>query len=323
MLTNLRVKLRNRRSSIMSCDFRDFLPLTRQFFSFLDGDSILRGVVAELLARNQQSVTEVENMSPQQKQSGRAFGNTAEEAATIGHVMWRGYASQNQEHGFHSHALGSGDFNQVLAVYKDWYVEPLFNYLDETLDDANVVLAMLTRYKEKVEWYRRDEVLSKYMTDTSRGEKNVKRHMFEFLFDQGLAFHVEPLTASGEPDVVSLHDSQYKFIGEIKIFDSEGSRGAAYIKKAFYQTYQYCLDYNEPMAYLVVFNVTKRQLRVELHADRDGPPRWEYNHKTIFLIVIDLYEHEGTASTRGVADTVTITASDLIREVEESKPAND
>jgi len=322
MLANLRVKLRNRRSTIMSCDFRDFLPQTRQFFSFLESNPVLTAVVSELLTRNQTSVAEVQSMTPIQKQSVRVFGNTAEEAATIGYAVWREYGNQNNEHGFHSHALGSGDFNQTLSVYKDWYVEPLFNYLDETLDDANVVLATLVRYKQKVEWYRRTEVRDLYQADTVRGERNVKQHMFEFLFDQGLAFHVEPVTASGEPDVVSLQESQYRFIGEIKIFDPDGSRGAAYIKKAFYQAYQYCLDYNEPMAYLIVFNVSKRQLRVELPADRDGQPRWEYNNKTIFLIVIDLYEHEGTASTRGVADTVTIPASELIREVEESKATN-
>ena len=32
---------------------------------------------------------------------------------------------------------------------------------------------------------------------------------------------LSPPAASGEPDVVSLHDSQHHFIGEVKIFDSE------------------------------------------------------------------------------------------------------
>jgi hypothetical protein len=321
MLTDLRVKLRNRRSRIASCGFRDFLPLTKQFFAFLDSNPVLKAVIAQLLARNQERVSEVAASAFQIKQGRRLFGNNAEEAATIGYLMWREFASQNHEHGFHSFGLGSGDFNATSGVYKDWYVEPLFDYLDETLDDANVVLAMLVRYKHKVEWYRRSEVLASYQNDTSRGETNVKQHMFEFLFDQGLPFHVEPVAASGEPDVVSLHDTQYHFIGEVKIFNPDGSRGAAYIKKAFYQAYQYCLDYNEPLAYLIVFNVSKRQLRVDLSSD-GGVPHWEYNHKTIFLIVIDLHEHEGTASTRGVADTVTITASELIREVEESTQAS-
>lgn len=322
MLSDLRVKLRNRRSRIASCGYRDFLPLTKQFFAFLDSNAVLKAVIAELLARNQETVHEVATLASQVKQKGSRFvGNNAEQAATISYLMWREFADQNNESGFYSHGLSSGDFDASSAVFKDWYVEPLFEYLDETLDDANVVLAMLVRYKQKVEWYRRREVLASYQTDTSRGETSVKQHMFEFLFDQGLPFHVEPVTASGEPDVVSLHNDQYHFIGEVKIFDPDGSRGAAYIKKAFYQAYQYCLDYNEPLAYLIVFNVSKRQLKVDLSSD-GGVPHWEYNHKTIFLIVIDLYEHEGTASTRGVAGTVTIPASELIREVEESSQAS-
>lgn len=315
MLTDLRVKLRTRRSRIVSCGFEDFLPLTKQFYAFLDSNPILRAVIAELLARNPQCAAEVQNAP----RDGRVYGTTAEGAAAIAYIKWKEFADQNVQHGFHSHAL-HGDFNEASGMYKDWYVEPLFDYLDETLDDANVVLATLIRYKQKVEWYRRSEVLRIHDGDTSRGEKNVKQHMFEFLFDQGLGFHVEPVAASGEPDVVSLQDPQHHFIGEVKIFDSEKG-GKPYIKKAFYQTYRYCLDYNEPLAYLIVFNVSKRQLRVELPSDREGVPRFEYNHKTIFLIVIDIHEREGTASTLGVAETVTISASELIHEVEETAGA--
>jgi len=316
MLTDLRVKIRTRRSRIVSCGFEDFLPLTKQFYTFLDSNPILRAVIAELLARNPQSAAEVQNAP----RDVRVYGTTAQEAGAIAYIKWKEFANQNVLHGFYSHAL-HGDFNEASGTYKDWYVEPLFDYLDETLDDANVVLAMLIRYKQKVEWYRRTEVLKLYEDDTSRGEKNVKQHMFEYLFDQGLPFHVEPVAASGEPDVVSLHDSQHHFIGEVKIFDAEG-RGKSYVRKAFYQTYRYCLDYNEPLAYLIVFNVSKKQLRVELPSAPDGVPRFEYNHKTIFFIVVDVHEHKGTASTLGIAETVTILADELVHEVEEAEVSN-
>src|ERR1035438_2961592 len=107
MLTDLRVKLRTRRSAIASCGYEDFLPLTKQFFAFLDSNAVLKAVIAELLARNQQSVTEVQNVN---RNSGRAYGTTAEEAATIAYAVWKEFASQNVLHGFHTHAL-HGDFN--------------------------------------------------------------------------------------------------------------------------------------------------------------------------------------------------------------------
>src|SRR5689334_21240162 len=141
--------------------------------------------------------------------------------------------------------MGHGDFNQSSGIYKDWYVTPLFDYLDEVLDDSNVILATLARYKHKVEWYRRDEVLALYVEDTLRGEKRLKKHMFEFLFDQGLPFHVESTTASGKPDVVSLDNSEHPFIGEVKIFDPDRSKGSSGVREAFSQVYRYCWDYNQ------------------------------------------------------------------------------
>jgi hypothetical protein len=97
MLTDLRVKLRNRRIRISGSDFDDFLPLTKQFFAFVDATPVLKSVIAELLARNQATVTEVQNAQPRT----RVYGETAEEAATVGYLMWHGDATQTN--GYRSH----------------------------------------------------------------------------------------------------------------------------------------------------------------------------------------------------------------------------
>ena len=273
----------------------------------------MKAVIDELLARNPESVNEAKTDNP----DGRPYGETGEQAATLGYIKWQKFSGQTNPHAFYDHTLSAqGGFEESVSLYRDWYVEPLFDYLDEVLDDGNVLLATLIRYKQKVEWYRRDEVVALYEGDTLRGESRLKKHMFEFLFDQGLPFHVEPTTASGKPDVVSLDDSEHPFIGEVKIFDPARSKGPSDIKKGLYQVFRYCWDYNEPLGHLIVFNVSNKQLRVELPSAPDGIPRFEYNHKTIFLTVIDVHEHERTASTRGIADTVTISAAELVHEVE-------
>jgi hypothetical protein len=312
MLVDLRVKVRTRRSRVASCGWEEFFGLSRQVFAFLNSNSVLKAVISELLARNPDSVNEARTADP----SLQLYGETAEAAATLGYVKWESYATQDQPNAFFNHAMSGNGFQDALEKFRDWYVEPLFDYIDEVLDDANIVLAMLYRYKHKVEWYRRAEVMALYEGDTAHGEKHLANHMYEFLFDQGLPFHVEPAAASGRPDVVSLEDSEHPFIGDVKIFAPDSGRGSSYIKKGFYQVYRYCWDYNQPIGHLIVFNVSSKQLRVELPSQPDGVPRFEYNHKTIFLTVVDVHEHEGTASTRGVADTVTISAAELIREVE-------
>src|SRR5439155_20954598 len=296
VLQNLRSKLRNRRALIAACSHQEFLSYSRQFFAFVEATPALKALIIELLARN--SECEKREFAAMHAQTAFAsgptsLGDTAGEAATIACVRWRAFAGQDSPHAFFMDAAGG--VQGSLNTYRRWYVEPLFDYLDEALEDGNVILATLVRYKRKVEWYRRAEVLDLYQSDTARGEALLKRHMSEFLFDEGLDFHVEPASASGEPDVVSLENSGQPFIGDAKIFNGAN---AGHVKKGFHQVHRYCSDYSEATGYLIVFDVSEKQLRVNLPSS-DGIPRLEYNHKTIFLVSIDICEHVGTASTRG------------------------
>lgn len=317
MLRDLRLKVRNRRSRINSCGQSDFLPLSKQFFAFLESNSLLTALISELLARNPDSVKEASSEILQTQ----VYGETAEKAAAIAYIRWKSFAIQDQPQRFYHHVIGAvgvKTINDGLERFRDWYVEPFFDYLDETLEDSNLILGTLIRYKHKVEWYRREELQKLFVENQSRGEGVLAQHMYEYLFDQGIPFQVEPQTASGKPDVVSLDDSDHPFIGDVKVFDASG-RGAAYIKKGLYQVYQYCCDHNETVGYLIVFNISDKQLRFALASGSDGIPRFEYNHKTIFVTVIDIHDHEGTASTRGIPDTVTISADDVIREAKEQE----
>jgi hypothetical protein len=316
MLNNLVSKLQSRRARIAACSHQEFLSYSKQFFALLEETPTLKAMVVDLLARN----SECEKRARAEMQAATAFasgppflGDTGEEAATIAYVRWKAFAGQDLPQGFFIDAAGG--IQGSLNSYRHWYVEPLFDYLDEALEDGNVVLATLVRYKHKVEWYRRAEVLNLYQSDTTRGEALLKKHMFEFLFDEGLSFHVEPTSASGEPDVVSQEDSGQPFIGDAKVFNGENP---GHVKKGFHQVHRYCSDYNEAVGYLIVFNVSERQLRVEIPAS-DGIPRFEHNHKTIFLVVIDIYEHAGTASTRGIPKAVTISETELVQEVNGAK----
>jgi hypothetical protein len=309
MLRDLRLKVRTRRSNICSCGHREFLPLSKQFFSFLAANPLLTSVIAELLARHPKSIEEANTPNT----SLQVYGGTAEEAATIAYTKWKRFSEQERLQEFYNHTFGSDGVDGALSRYRDWYVEPLFEFLDEVLEDSNIILGTLMRYKCKVEWYRRQELQRLFAENTSQGERTLAKHMYEYLFDQGIPFHVEPQSASGRPDVIALDDSEHKYVGDAKVFDASG-RGATYIKKGLFQVYQYCCDYNEAVGHLIVFNVSNKHLHFNFPSGADGIPRFEYNHKTIFVTVIDIYEHEGTASTRGIPDTVTISSDDVVRE---------
>lgn len=315
MLRDLRVKIRNRHSRVSACGQDEFHALSKQLFAFLARNPILTSIINELLARNPQAV-EQENT----KANALIYGETAEEAAAIAYAKWKRYAEQDDALQYWRYLMAHtrGKIGDALDKYRDLYVEPFFDYLDEVLEDANIILGTLTRYKHKAEWYRREELQSLFEANSSQGEKMLMKNMYEYLFDQGIQFHVEPQTASGRPDVVSLEDSDHPFIGDAKVFDA-ASRGSAYIKKGLYQVHQYCCDYNESVGYLIVFNVSNRQLHLDMPSSGDGVPRFEYGHKTVFITVIDIHAHEGSASTRGIPETVTIAADELIREMKEQE----
>jgi len=313
MLRDLRVKIRNRHSRISSCTHDEFLPLTRQFFAFLAASPILSAVIRELLARNPKSVEEANTTDL----SVMVYGETAEEAATVAYTKWKRFSDSNDAHEYYQHVYRARGFEEGLEKYREWYLEPLFEYLDEILEDSNIILATLTRYKHKVEWYRRIELQELFSANESTGENTLAKHMYEYLFDQGIPFVVEPRTASGRPDVLSLEDSNHPFIGDVKIFDASG-RGTTYIKKGLYQVYQYCLDCNEAVGYLIVFNVSNKQLRFEIPST-ENTPRFEYNHKTIFVTIVDIHDHQSTASKRGLPETATITAEEMIQEMNDQE----
>ena len=310
MLKNLREKLSTRRAVIASSSYKDLLTQSWQFFAFLDSNPVLKSMTAELLARNQQSIREATTTAPHK----RVAGETTEKAAAIGLVKWRAFANQDDPRSFYVSSEMANGIEQAAEFFKEWYVNPVFLYFEETLGDFDVILALLIRYKHKVEWYRRKDVLDLYAGKTATGEDNVKQHMFEYLFDQGLQFHKEPSSASGQPDAVILDDSGRPLITEAKIFTGQNKPS---IKDGFYQAYWYCVDYSESLGYLIVFNVSDRQLEIKIESDTEGIPRWTYNHKTIFVVQIDVHPHEETASGRGISDTVTITEDELRHEVEE------
>ena len=316
MLRDLRVKIRTRHSRISSSGHQEFLGLSKQFFHFVKSNTILSAVIDELVARNPNILEELRTASP----NVQVYGETAEQAATIAYTKWHAYANQDRSGEFYNHVSGSGGFNAGLDRYRDWYVDPLFDYLDEVLEDGNVILATLIRYKKKIEWYRRDKLFELFSNNQARGESVLAKNMYEYLFDQGIEFHVEPQSASGWPDVVSLENSDHPFIGDIKIFDGI-ARNSTYVRKGLYQVYRYCQDYNESLGYLIAFNVSDKQLRFEMQSS-ESVPRFEYNHKTIFIIIIDIHKYEETASKRPIPETVTISAEEMVRFIkdeEESK----
>jgi hypothetical protein len=209
----------------------------------------------------------------------------------------------------------SNDIQDALNAFRQTFLEPVYEYLDEQLDDQRALLALLRRYKHKCEWFRRDALFTLWQADTSKGERVLADDLYEYLHDQGLDFTIEPSSASGKPDLISAQVGKEKLIADAKIFGDGTPK--AYLAKGFHQIYQYTLDYNQPFGYLVVFKTCENDLKFPMADQEQSIPFLARNNKTIFFVVIDICPHEKTASKRGVLKTIEITEADLIQTVGE------
>jgi len=69
---------------------------------------------------------------------------------------------------------------------------------------------------------------------------------------------------------------------------------------------------------LIIFNTSNKQLRFGVTGSAAPLPSVVLNHKTIFFLVIDLYEHEASASKRPQPEIVEIAEDEILGEKRQS-----
>lgn len=310
---NLRYKLQKRVKRLNSIEFQAFHSSLKQFWGFLRVYPIFMDIL-EYLERNYPSM---------ESESTKIFDNSEElfvddefKNAALSYFVIKKCVESDHDKiemhigGIYSHARG---FEESIDSFRSFFLEPLYEYLDEQLDDQRAILALLRRYKHKCEWFQREKLLDLWK---SGGEKELAFHLYEYLHDQGLDFVIEPSSASGEADLVAAQASDDPLIADTKIFNPSRGQGKTYIAKGFNQIYLYTLDYNKPFGYLVIYKTCERDLNFSFPSQEQSIPFIVHNNKTIFILTIDIYPHVTSASQRGVLRPITITEDDLIKSIE-------
>lgn len=212
------------------------------------------------------------------------------------------------------------DSQSGTEKFKQIFVFPFFDFLDAQLAVKGCVLAQLRRYKHKIEWFRRKDLLGIYESEgqrkdsggKSRGEKQLALHLYEYLYDQGVDFSIEPWSISGEADLICAQNSDDRLVADVKIFDPSAGKNKAYVISGFHQVYQYTLDHNEPFGYLVIFKTCEEGLAISSSQQKQSTQFVSWNGKTIFFVVIDLFAHEKSASQRGKHKSYVISEDEFV-----------
>ncbi len=300
-------------------DAFDLGPELIRFFEFFDSIPIFRAGAAALLAKYPKMEEELEGAMKQR--AAELDGSTEGESAAIGLIVLRKVAIPgNGRIPFSQYVLISGSVAKAVDRFREKYLNPFYEFIDEQIEDRNVVLAELIRFKHLAEWFRRDQLWDRLKDDPGSGEKRLAFTVYEFLFEQGIDFHIEPASASGEADMVSAQHSPTPLVADVKIFDPASSRGGPYIKRGFHQVYTYLQDFNQPIGFLVVFKASAKRLDVTLaKTPVDEVPYLTLGDKTIFLIQIDIFPHEDSASKRPIPEIEVISEAELKTEIASGK----
>ena len=320
-IQNSRHKLQKRVERLKSTGLTEFQGFLKQFLGFLRSHPMFLGILEDLERRYPSLKAEVERIF---KFERKDFHNELEHAAAS-YIVLKKCAEDPDD--LQAATIGGlygnpQDQGEALERFKSVFLEPLYVYLYEQIDDQKVILPLLVRYKQKCEWFQRKRLYDLWQADTTKGERNLAFHLYEYLHDQGLDFVIEPYSASGEVDLIAAQKSDDPLIADTKIFNPQKAKGKGYIVRGFNQIYQYTLDYNQPFGYLVIYNTCGQDLRFSLTGQDQSTPFVIHNNKTIFIISIDIFPHETTASKRGPLKTVEITEQDLIRIIKEENQTN-
>ncbi len=310
IIQNLRYKLQKRIYRLNSIDFPMFLPILRQFWVFFDNNQILSGIIEHLVARYpeiNETVKEIFN-------GKELVAKTEDEAAALGYKVLKHLASCTNHSIFTSLAdpyRRTSNYNDALETLRDIYLVPFYEFLDECLDDQRAMLYLLLRYKHRCEWFHRNRLWDMTQKEPRRAEKQLALDLYEYLHNQGIDFTIEPSSLTGEIDLIAAQGSNDPLLADTKIFDAD-ERSKSYLEKAFNQIYTYTQQFNEPFGYLIIFKIVETELRFALSTSGNIPMAI-HNHKSIFLITIDIFPNPKSVSQRNPLKAIEITEEELVQ----------
>ena len=192
----------------------------------------------------------------------------------------------------------SKNINDKCRAISDMYFKPLYEYFAENIVETNSILYLLNRYRHNVEWFRRSQLYTAYTGNTRVGEDTLTRDLQEYLHNQGIDYPFsQPVSPSGRADLVGQLESDDPLVLEVKLFNPDTSYDKGYIRKGLTQAYIYAHDYGKPIGYLVIFNVSTKD--IEFQGSQNGfIKQVSIGNKVILIICITIAPRPSASAQR-------------------------
>ena len=158
----------------------------------------------------------------------------------------------------------AGGDEQKTSYFNSRIVSSLVEFLVDGLNNQQIILHLLKKYKQKCEWFKGEELSSKIINNSRTAEKILAFDLYEFLFENGIQFFIEPSSVSGKPDLITSQKSESPLIADAKIFNPKNKKDKHYLVKGVNQIYRYTQTFNESSAYLVIYKTCEQDLKLSL-----------------------------------------------------------
>ena len=197
-----------------------------------------------------------------------------------------------------------------------FFIDPIFNYVHLNLIETNNFMYLIGKYKKKKEWFFRKSFFDLYV-ENERSEDFLDLDLREFLFDEGIEFPFSTTKIpSGRPDIVANLETKSPLIMEVKILDKEKKYSKSRIIGGFTQAYNYAIDYQKNIGFLVVFNADEFDKKVIINGNDNLPSSITIGEVKIYAFIININPEGVVASKQGEIKSISITKDEIIKDIE-------
>lgn len=303
-----RVKLQERKNTCLRATYSSASQHVAHFLQFLVSDPIIAPLSRELHSLGEQHFPQIADAIDGDNRCLRLPTDDAQRAALYYRLL-SVFADPDpsvQIPGFHM--IFDPVSNRIQDHINDFFEQvliPLYGYLDERIDEGDLLLYMLCRYQRDCGWFRcRDLAQLIAGGESSKLEGSLDKHLRQWLFREGVDYPFStPHSSSGRADIVVWHGETPLPI-EVKVFDGE-HRDRGHVSQGLWQAFRYASDYGRPFGYLVLFNTTS-DIIVFDHASGDVPPCVPVGDRSVFAVTVQVQPPTSTASKEHPQRTVRI-----------------
>lgn len=302
-LKSARLKLQERKNACLRANFQSGGTYIRYLLEFVRTDPIIGTIHAQLARIAEDKYSDVESLVDAPQRRVALPADESECAALC--LRWLEVFNEPAfDRLCRIFAPGSGKLQERYDDFAAQIIPPLFSYIDERIDDGDMLLYTLARYQRECSWFEADALAELAGKTASNGlEAVMDDHLRSWLFREGIDFPFStPNGPSGRADVVVWHAEKPLAI-EVKVFDGQ-NRDAGHVSQGLWQAQRYAIDYGASFGYLVIFNTSPYMLSFDGNAQKEGPPCVLVGGTNVFAITIEVGERAAASKEKPRATKV-------------------